>query len=534
MAKEIELKLLCDEAFSFDALLTQLKSITTLTPVKKGDNVDTYLDTKSRCIARAGLSARLRNKGGKKNLDIKSIPLIPELIMSREEHSYPLKARENSSRALKKWMESTWPIQLKGEVSSLFVLKSQRQKFIIETSAYKAELSFDHSTAIGPGETTGPSFRELECEFLSGDTGAFQFVCEVMRQNPGLTTSQISKFERASQMLGVDFPDYAPPKPQFTALDTRDEVARRICVNQYQTMRGYEPGTRVGLDLEHLHKMRVAVRRLRNALSIFGDCFDQRRLNALKDQYRWIADVLGVVRDLDVQQLNQNQWQSFLGHEPKAGWDQLRQTLSDRWLAGRKEMIKALDSARYRSLCERSESLFKTKPRRAANHPGRQVLATLGASTIHKRTKNFRRRIKTVRAVGTAEVLHELRIEGKKLRYTTEFFKPIFKGNVKKDIAKLSDFQEKLGEFNDNCVTADFAAKLRDEALSECPDAGAYLYVLGQLYGWMTLSSHTAQRECEEALKTLGGRKITEKLDALAQLMVQSTLKKQKRRGRRS
>ncbi|MDF1665571.1 MAG: CYTH domain-containing protein, partial [Planctomycetota bacterium] len=213
MAKEIELKLICQDAFSFEDLLDQLKSIATLTPVKKGDNLDTYLDTKDRCIARAGLSARLRNKSGKKNLDIKSIPLIPELIMSREEHSLPLKARDNAPKVLKRWIEKTWPLKLKGELSPLLVIKSQRQKFIIETSAYKAELSFDHSTALTPEASTGPSFRELECEFISGDPSAFHFVCNVMSQNKGLRPSQISKFERSSQLLGIKFPSYAPPRP---------------------------------------------------------------------------------------------------------------------------------------------------------------------------------------------------------------------------------------------------------------------------------------------------------------------------------
>ncbi|MDF1660983.1 MAG: CHAD domain-containing protein, partial [Planctomycetota bacterium] len=299
-------------------------------------------------------------------------------------------------------------------------------------------------------------------------------------------------------------------------------------------MRGFESGTRVGLDLEHLHKMRVAVRRLRNALTIFGDCFDQRRINALKTQYRWLAEVLGVVRDLDVQQANQEGWQQLLGQEPKAGWAVLRATLNSHWKKARQQLIDALNSARYKTLCERSVALFTSSPRRSAKHPGQQILATLGAAVIQKRTKQFRRRIKVVQAQGTAEVLHELRIEGKKLRYTTEFFKPIFKGKVKKDIAKLSEFQEKLGDFNDNCVTADFAAQLRDQALEDCPENGPYLYVLGQLYGWMTLSSNTAQRECEDALKELGGRKLTEKLEAQAQIMLQNAMKKRKSKRKRS
>jgi len=54
-------------------------------------------------------------------------------------------------------------------------------------------------------------------------------------------------------------------------------------------------------DVERVHDMRVATRRLRAALEIFEPCFPgKRRRKALK-RVKSLADALGVRRDLDVE-----------------------------------------------------------------------------------------------------------------------------------------------------------------------------------------------------------------------------------------
>jgi CHAD domain-containing protein len=526
MATEIELKLLCDQSFSLDIFLTQIKSIATITRQKKGDNNDAYYDTESRCFAGAGLSARLRIKGSKRQLDIKSVPLLPEMIMNREEYSLSLSPRQNPENALKKWAESSWPMKLVGKAKPYVLVKSKRQKFILETSGYKAELSYDESMVLHPGSQTGPTFCEMECEFISGDPGAFMFVCQLISQYSGLAPSKLSKYQRACELLGKPSWVFGAPKVSFNAIEPVDDVARRICLEQFQTMLGYEPGTRVGIDLEHLHKMRVAVRRLRSALSLFHDCFDQRRLRALAEHFQWLADTLGVVRDLDVQQLNQRLWREMLGDSAPEGWLDLESTLKRDRLEGRKKLIEALNGPRYKGLCEKAERLFSSAPRRKAEHPGLEPIAGVGGRAIQKRTVQFRKRVKDVRRLGTADALHELRLLGKKLRYTTEFFRPLLSGDIRKKISHLSDFQEQLGKFNDNCVAEILAARLRDEALVECPGNGPYLYVLGQLYGAMHVASKTAQTECEQALEALGGISLTKALEQSASKLQRSLKKK--------
>jgi CHAD domain-containing protein len=53
-------------------------------------------------------------------------------------------------------------------------------------------------------------------------------------------------------------------------------------------------------DIERLHDMRVATRRLRAALEIFGPCFPRKELKATLGEVKTLADALGERRDRDV------------------------------------------------------------------------------------------------------------------------------------------------------------------------------------------------------------------------------------------
>jgi CHAD domain-containing protein len=63
----------------------------------------------------------------------------------------------------------------------------------------------------------------------------------------------------------------------------------------------FTEGTLDGSDIEQLHSMRVASRRLRAALEVYADCFPKRRHRRLLRLVKETADALSEARDLDVQ-----------------------------------------------------------------------------------------------------------------------------------------------------------------------------------------------------------------------------------------
>jgi CHAD domain-containing protein len=69
---------------------------------------------------------------------------------------------------------------------------------------------------------------------------------------------------------------------------------------RFDEMLSFQEAALAGEDIEGVHDMRVASRRLRAALELFRDVFPRRRLKPLLRQVKDLADALGEVRDTDV------------------------------------------------------------------------------------------------------------------------------------------------------------------------------------------------------------------------------------------
>jgi CHAD domain-containing protein len=78
------------------------------------------------------------------------------------------------------------------------------------------------------------------------------------------------------------------------------EAAHTAIHKQLNMLLDNLPGTRAGDDIEALHDMRVASRRLRAALSVFVDAYPAKQFVPLEKQVARVTDALGAVRDADV------------------------------------------------------------------------------------------------------------------------------------------------------------------------------------------------------------------------------------------
>ncbi|HEU0175258.1 MAG TPA: CHAD domain-containing protein [Blastocatellia bacterium] len=87
---------------------------------------------------------------------------------------------------------------------------------------------------------------------------------------------------------------HEPPRSESV-----EQLARQVFADLHQTIIFHESGTLAG-DVDSVHDMRVAVRRLRVGLSNFSICVpkeDRKRLRSILEN---LADTLGGVRDMDV------------------------------------------------------------------------------------------------------------------------------------------------------------------------------------------------------------------------------------------
>jgi CHAD domain-containing protein len=87
---------------------------------------------------------------------------------------------------------------------------------------------------------------------------------------------------------------YEAPRPVSVG-----QLAEQIFTDLHQTIIFHESGSLAG-DVESVHDMRVAVRRLRVALTNFAVCVSKEDRKRLRSRLESLADALGGVRDMDV------------------------------------------------------------------------------------------------------------------------------------------------------------------------------------------------------------------------------------------
>ena len=90
------------------------------------------------------------------------------------------------------------------------------------------------------------------------------------------------------------------PIPDLSAEDTYAEAAAKIVSVRASELRENAEGVLDMGDIERVHDMRVATRRLRAALEIFEPCFPDKEYGQALDEVKRLADALGERRDRDV------------------------------------------------------------------------------------------------------------------------------------------------------------------------------------------------------------------------------------------
>jgi CHAD domain-containing protein len=112
-------------------------------------------------------------------------------------------------------------------------------------------------------------------------------------------------------------------------------------------------------DIERVHDMRVASRRLRAALEVFAPCFDRDDQRALLREVKQLADALGARRDPDVQIAELKRLRTELAPENHAGVDLLIARAREQQAAGNMALREALEAALSQDLRGRLEELAR-------------------------------------------------------------------------------------------------------------------------------------------------------------------------------
>lgn len=489
--EEVELKLIAGPSFDAAALQQKLGSVGTLVKTEAFEQRDTYLDTPAAELVTLGLSARVRSKKSGKTVDVKPVPIISDLVMRRSEFSAPVSKKGDPGRTLRKLLAKMLGVALDDAAGPVLTLLTERVLHTVAVESSRVEVCVDTVRVLSATDEEAGRFLEVEAELVEGDESSLHVLAEAFSEFD-LTSSGRSKYVRARELLELPAYDWSAASAAFTPETDLAEAARAVCRQQLQLVHNYEPGTRIGLDTEHLHKMRVATRRLRTAMRVFEAAFTKTDRKVMGRGFRWLGRRLGAVRDLDVAVLAMPAWRRRFGPEPATGWDGLGQRLELRRSRSRRELVDALDSSRWAELAEEAERVFST-----ATHSCGPMGDHMGP-LLETRLAAFETGVATFLQTHALADAHQLRILGKRLRYTVEFLRPAMNTDVKPWLKRLAAFQDVLGAMQDASAAGAFSLRELEE-----DDDPAVAFTLGTLQGSACVEAERARGRVDQALEDL-------------------------------
>jgi CHAD domain-containing protein len=217
------------------------------------------------------------------------------------------------------------------------------------------------------------------------------------------------------------------------------QAAQRALASRLKDVRQYEDQVLTSRDVDAVHDMRVATRRMRAAIALFGMDTD---LEEARVEVKRLGDALGDVRDLDVMQEWLKDARKQHGPAAEPGIDQLHGDFESQRADPEHAMRTAVE--RWRGdVAERLAAQFA-----AAGGPGKLA--------GHRERSRLRKKLKRLGAdmAATLESMdphtaHQLRIRAKKLRYHAELLADALPDVCPALLDRLQPLQELLGDLHD-------------------------------------------------------------------------------------
>ena len=440
-----------------------------------------YFDTADRRLGRAGLALRVRKEGRRW---VQTLKGAGDGIWQRLEHEVPLRVAPGvlplADPALHDGTEAGEALRQAlgdGELQAIYGTEVTRTQRLLRAPGCVIELALDQG-ALTADERRWP-LCELEFELKGGDAAALVAVAARWVQRFGLTLDTRTKAERGDR-LARDQRLGAPVKAQALVLPADidcDSALRRVVGNCLQQVLGnasdlaHEQRT----EPEHLHQLRVGLRRLRTALRELGPLSPGVPAE-WGEALGTLFGRLGSARDRDALA------QTLLPALHKAGADDLQLPV-----------IEAEPEAQI-ALHEPATTLLwlQLVAFAAGTTVSDQAFAPAVRQGLARLFKQVRRDAARFDALDDT-ARHRLRKRVKRLRYLSEFVGALFRrGACARFLKQLAPAQEALGDFNDVCV----ARALFKDAAADDPMA---MFALG----WLAHERDDAIARCSRVLARL-------------------------------
>jgi CHAD domain-containing protein len=240
-------------------------------------------------------------------------------------------------------------------------------------------------------------------------------------------------------------------RPAGLVLSADDPVglAARAVVRFHLRAFAREEGQARAGEVESVHQLRVATRRLRAALRVFAPVLPPTFIGWARREIAWVASAIGAVRDIDVLGELVRERASRLDPDLRSSLGPLAVVIHERRAEAHAALVEALDSTRCRRLMDRLATFADAQ----TAGRGRDPLGARAGELIRPHVRAVRRAGRDQSAGAKPEALHRVRVRVKRLRYALETLRGLGGKSVGRMIRRLERLQELLGSHQD-AVTA--------------------------------------------------------------------------------
>jgi CHAD domain-containing protein len=446
---EVELKLIVPSDFELPGFEGKTGVVSAAEEASQQLNA-TYFDTPDLRLMRHGITLRYRTGEGNGPLWTLKLPANGDLAR-RSEIEFAGEPDEPPAEARK----LLFAFLNDGPLAPTAEIRTKRRRWSLagEGGEKLAEVT-DDSVSVVDGEKVAASFREIEIEAENIDRKGLHRIATRIRK-AGAKPEQRSKASRALEALHKLQPQdghHVSPK------DDAGSAVRPSLKEALRRLLSFDPYARLG-DVEGVHQLRVAARRLRSVIRTFAPLLDVAKIEPVVEDLRWIGGVLGEVRDLDVLEVR-------LG-EDGADAAPFIEALAPRREKAGAALNEALNSDRYVAFIHRvtdlteDDSLVNESPGQA-----REVLPKL----VWRIWKKLRNSGRALTPESDEADFHRARILAKRARYSAEtvagYLPPKQKKQMRDFAGRAESVQNILGEHQD----AGFARNIIREIAAERSD----------------------------------------------------------------
>jgi len=346
--------------------------------------------------------------------------------------------------------------------------------------------------------------RELELELREAAT---QGLAEAIAQALGAAgATRSAPRPKLARILGRDPSPAAEPAALPRGASARSVLGTAIAraVREVVTC---DPVIRLDLDAEAVHDARVAMRRVRAQLGVFGGHFDPAWRTVLRGELAWHGEGLGRLRDADVQLRRLDAWAGRLRGSSGAGVDRLREILASERAAAREDLLEQMGTPRYLALLDALRAAAADPPLREGAASGPAGLARDVLRAWHR----LGRAVAELPRRPSPPDLHTVRIGVKRVRYAAEALVPLARRDGGAWLRALRDVQQSLGDVQDAVMAARWL-RAAAAAHPEVAQAAASLQAAGRsearraLRDWEGAWRRASAKGGRRWLKDLGGR----------------------------